>query len=521
MPIIIIHLCTLWIGRMHLHANVVRFERSPMYASRSSQPVNNAKPVATSFVSAVKGISVSPLPTKPALVIDDSCLVTRDLENFVMGEVLQFSSINNLRVLLSNEGFHNAHIVYLGGLWVMIELESSKAKSELMKHVGVASWFRSLCNAQSDFIAKERIVWVDIEGVPLHAWSRSTFYKIGFKWGKVVELEDGYDDIFARKRLCIMTNQEENILENFKIIVKGKVVHCSDDESIKGDAEINGEASNLNNGDAVSDSEVVSDTYFGDNTDEHGYENDKGQPSNAQEVSNNPFNIYDLLNKHNKDAGNSGTDTSIPYPPGFTPDKDTHVNNEHVVPDAVDVRSHSRSEWCNSRILEDAEKLDVCFSSEGRSNGVGRTYELKSKLSDIDKLLDQGRATEDILLSRMEAMKHLHDVQSSNNRDFMQKGKVRWAIEGDENSKFFHAIINKKRTNLSVKGVMVDGEWVDDPNRVKDEFRNHFAARFQDSGISRGSLNFTFPNRLTLDQLLASGSNKVVVQKKEDDQYHI
>ncbi|GKF98701.1 RNA-directed DNA polymerase, eukaryota, nucleotide-binding alpha-beta plait domain protein, partial [Tanacetum coccineum] len=98
------NLCTLWIGRFHLHANVVRFERSPMYTSRSSQPVhsqpvNHVTPVATFFVSAVKGLSVPPSLSKPALVLDDSCLVSRDLENFVMGEVLQFSSINNLRVL--------------------------------------------------------------------------------------------------------------------------------------------------------------------------------------------------------------------------------------------------------------------------------------------------------------------------------------------------------------------------------------------------------------------------------------
>nr|GEW90824.1 glutamic acid-rich protein-like [Tanacetum cinerariifolium] len=45
----------------------------------------------------------------------------------------------------------------------------------------VASWFCRLCNAQSDFTAKERIVWVDIEGVPLNAWSRSTFQKIASK----------------------------------------------------------------------------------------------------------------------------------------------------------------------------------------------------------------------------------------------------------------------------------------------------------------------------------------------------
>nr|GFA85394.1 putative RNA-directed DNA polymerase, eukaryota [Tanacetum cinerariifolium] len=113
-----------------------------------------------------------------------------------------------------------------------------------------------------------------------------------------------------------------------------------------------------------------------------------------------------------------------------------------------------------------------------------------------------GGVTDDIILSRMEVLKQLHDVQSSNNRDIMQKAKIRWAIEGDENSKYFYAIINKKRINLFVKGVMVDGDWIDDPDLVKQEFRSHFADRFQDPGSRRDSLNFLFPNRLSNDQIL-------------------
>nr|GEZ51858.1 RNA-directed DNA polymerase, eukaryota [Tanacetum cinerariifolium] len=101
-----------------------------------------------------------------------------------------------------------------------------------------------------------------------------------------------------------------------------------------------------------------------------------------------------------------------------------------------------------------------------------------------------------------EVLKQLHDVQSSNNRDIMQKAKIRWAIEGDENSKYFYAIINKKRANLFVKGVMVDGNRIDDPDLVKHEFRSHFADRFQDPGSKRGSLNFLFLNRLSNDHIL-------------------
>nr|GFA98456.1 RNA-directed DNA polymerase, eukaryota [Tanacetum cinerariifolium] len=128
--------------------------------------------------------------------------------------------------------------------------------------------------------------------------------------------------------------------------------------------------------------------------------------------------------------------------------------------------------------------------------------DVKNKLIDIDKLLDKGGVTDDDLLSHMEAMKQLQELNSSDNYDFVQKVKVRWAIEGDENSKFFHGIINRNRANLSIKGIMSEREWVDDPICVKDEFRNHFADRFNDPGTRHGRISFSFPNRLTIEQVV-------------------
>ncbi|GKE02344.1 RNA-directed DNA polymerase, eukaryota, nucleotide-binding alpha-beta plait domain protein [Tanacetum coccineum] len=155
------NLKTIWIGRFHLSANPARFERPKASTFQKEKPVPSGN--VTGFKQSIVQNQGGPKESyssilKPSLVLDDSCLVNRDLTNCVMGEVLQFSSINNLQVLLSNEGFHNTHVVYLEGLWVMVELKSSKFKSKFMEHVGVASWFRRLCNAQSDFTAKERIV---------------------------------------------------------------------------------------------------------------------------------------------------------------------------------------------------------------------------------------------------------------------------------------------------------------------------------------------------------------------------
>ncbi|GKF21483.1 hypothetical protein Tco_0070121, partial [Tanacetum coccineum] len=48
---------------------------------------------------------------------------------------------------------------------------------------------------------------------------------------------------------------------------------------------------------------------------------------------------------------------------------------------------------------------------------------------------------------------------------------------------------------------MVDGDWVDDPCRVKEEFRLHFANRFRALVDTRYKLNYTFPNKLQPDQM--------------------
>nr|GEZ89771.1 RNA-directed DNA polymerase, eukaryota [Tanacetum cinerariifolium] len=75
-------------------------------------------------------------------------------------------------------------------------------------------------------------------------------------------------------------------------------------------------------------------------------------------------------------------------------------------------------------------------------------------------------------------------------------------VEGDENSKFFHGIIIKKRSQLSSCGVIVDGQWKTDSDVVKDAFKDHFANRFKHPQQSRFKLNFAFLNRLSNDQVV-------------------
>ncbi|GJY20571.1 RNA-directed DNA polymerase, eukaryota [Tanacetum coccineum] len=332
---LISNLCTIWIGKFRLHANITRFQRPSVNTNASVPFGGNGKAPLFMFIT-----------PRAILSLDEECLVDRDLDNSVMGEVLHFSSLNNLRVLLYNEGFADVEIMYLGGLWVMIKLGSYKSKLNFMKHLGVASWFAKLCNAQNDFVANERIVWVDIEGVPLNAWS------------PVNDIEDIPD-----------ANVEEE-----------------------------------------SNCEAVSDTCFGDSEEVPVKEKENIQSVNDKEVSKDPFGIYEILNRSK----------------------------------GKEVETRKRKEGGSILdALDDMIKVGQAmgFTMDGCTNDMEKIIGSNGE----HEFLDQGGVTDDVLLSRMETMKQLHDLNSSNNIDFVQKAKVRWAIEGDENTKFFHGVINRKR----------------------------------------------------------------------------
>ncbi|GJS65136.1 hypothetical protein Tco_0679700, partial [Tanacetum coccineum] len=84
--------------------------------------------------------------------------------------------------------------------------------------------------------------------------------------------------------------------------------------------------------------------------------------------------------------------------------------------------------------------------------------------------------------------------------ELAQKAKIQWSIESDENSKFIHGIINKKRNNLAIRGITVDGNWIEDPIKVKNEFLAHFKEKFDSPCRNRLLLDMIFPNKLSTDQ---------------------
>ncbi|GJY82327.1 RNA-directed DNA polymerase, eukaryota [Tanacetum coccineum] len=104
------------------------------------------------------------------------------------------------------------------------------------------------------------------------------------------------------------------------------------------------------------------------------------------------------------------------------------------------------------------------WSRNANSRSFKAKTTIQAKLSDIDKILYQGGSSEDILNTRATLLKELNNINTVDSLEKAQKAKIRWAIEGDENSKYFHNILNKKRSQLAIHGILAEGDWIVDPH---------------------------------------------------------
>ncbi|GKD38272.1 RNA-directed DNA polymerase, eukaryota, reverse transcriptase zinc-binding domain protein [Tanacetum coccineum] len=146
------------------------------------------------------------------------------------------------------------------------------------------------------------------------------------------------------------------------------------------------------------------------------------------------------------------------------------------------------------KMLKDKIRGWINIYKEGVKSGK-RT--LKSDLNSINAKIDRGKGDDNDINRRLEIIRLIQDIDKVDSMEMAQKEKIKWAIEGDENSKYYHGVINKKRGRCAVRGVLADGMWVDAQNAVKMEFFEHFKVRFGKPGNCGIKLERDFPNRIS------------------------
>ncbi|GJW58547.1 alpha/beta hydrolases superfamily protein [Tanacetum coccineum] len=127
-----------------------------------------------------------------------------------------------------------------------------------------------------------------------------------------------------------------------------------------------------------------------------------------------------------------------------------------------------------------ALKIVIKDWSLNRKDSQNREKEdLNKKIKDFDASIATRYADLSVDAQRSSCIDSLRAIELKENMDFSQKAKIKWGIEADENSKFFHAIVNQKRRYLSIQGIKIEGHWIEDPLGIKDAFLTFYEQKFQ------------------------------------------
>ncbi|XP_071719220.1 uncharacterized protein [Rutidosis leptorrhynchoides] len=107
-----------------------------------------------------------------------------------------------------------------------------------------------------------------------------------------------------------------------------------------------------------------------------------------------------------------------------------------------------------------------------------------------------------------EKMLHIEKEKTKSNM-LKQKSRIKWALEGDENSKYFHNLIKRRANKNNIRGVSKNGVWKEDPNTIKQEAYAYFNSIFKSKNLND---HCSFDNAPHLDYI--SQSNNLLLESQ-------
>ncbi|MFS8026364.1 putative RNA-directed DNA polymerase [Helianthus anomalus] len=135
------------------------------------------------------------------------------------------------------------------------------------------------------------------------------------------------------------------------------------------------------------------------------------------------------------------------------------------------VRSRIK-DWRDSMLIKDKEMMS----------------QAEKEVEELEALLEIRDLSEDEGWALAENKKIIAEAELAKVKDLKQRSRVRWAKEGDENSRFFHTMINCRKASNVIHGLFIGDEWVSKPTPVKKEVFQFFRSKFQEDCANRPKL---------------------------------
>nr|GEV54431.1 hypothetical protein [Tanacetum cinerariifolium] len=493
-------LSNIWIGNFHLYVAVVIFQRGNSFASQhvhrphvkdtnpktEPNPKNNSNPnfpyhqpheTKPSFADITLNKQI---PSTPTLYKDTACsinltendlIIIEDSSTVLLLKLNEADTMRNMYSICKSEGFMDLSIHHVGGLSIWIQFSSPLSCFKFRESDSLKSIYSAIKAPLPLFRVDERMIWLEICGLPLCAWGSNSYKKIASLFVNrelfdVNVLEIGTWNINITDTANDVSSQmEANHLDKDDTSVEDKENDDLDD--------IDGILKDLDN-DAkkeenifVSPKEVVPD-----------------QPIKQVEE--------DILKQPEEECIKVSESSDLSRPPGFENTKKTISNqcstnfarhHKKDIKGLIDLPIGWRHFIWMNKAGNKLSKLDHFLIFEGVMEDI-----LDIKVTAIEQMaLMISLSLHGILWKR--TMVDVRKIDRSQKRtnlfqihDIEKKiddGSASISDQGDKNSKFFYGIINSNRRTQAITGILHDGDWITKPPLIKDVFLNYYKDKFQ------------------------------------------
>ncbi|KAJ0469381.1 putative RNA-directed DNA polymerase [Helianthus annuus] len=127
-----------------------------------------------------------------------------------------------------------------------------------------------------------------------------------------------------------------------------------------------------------------------------------------------------------------------------------------------------------------------CAAVVKKNNGLIK--ELMKKVEDLDIKAETMTLSDVEVKEREVRLKTINEIDDCRMEDLKQRAKLKWVVDGDENSSFFHGIIKGHQKNNRINGLIFNDVWISQPKELKSNIKDYFQSIFMEN--SRDMLPF-------------------------------
>ncbi|GJR66187.1 nucleotide-binding alpha-beta plait domain-containing protein [Tanacetum coccineum] len=117
--------------------------------------------------------------------------VVTNLKRCWIGKARNIDILRNIHILLKQDGLGACNIKYIGGLYFLCQWQSEEAAKECLEgnRVVLSNWLSNAEMWDENMDSPGRLVWLEIEGLPICVWDSVSARRIGSIFGSVLEID--------------------------------------------------------------------------------------------------------------------------------------------------------------------------------------------------------------------------------------------------------------------------------------------------------------------------------------------